>query len=168
MFRIRCARVIAFVLVAMTGLVALPAKGNEKLVTGRVLSIAEVRALTHVQTFLGDDAYAVLNAAGLHEIQHMFERELNEDGVAIRHDRAELTSAFVATAQMAFVVRNWQSRSKAKALAVGEAWLSTPGHGTTSVVVAITDQGVVFWDPVKACQMKGAALASSYVTMFRI
>ena len=144
------------------------ARASDRLVTGRVLSIAEVRQMISAQTFVGDDAYAVLESGSLHELQHLFETELAKEGVSTRRDSEAMTDAFVATAQMAFVVRNWSSRTQAKAVAVGEVWLQSPDRHRRAVVVAITERGVIYWDPETACELKGGSLVRSTPTLCRI
>ncbi|OIR13529.1 hypothetical protein GALL_53460 [mine drainage metagenome] len=144
------------------------ARASDRLVTGRVLSIAEVRQMIRAQTFVGDDAYAVLESGSLHELQHLFETELAREGVSTRRDSEAMTDAFVATAQMAFVVRNWSSRTQAKAVAVGEVWLQSPDRHRRAVVVAITERGVIYWDPETACELKGGSIARSTPTLCRI
>lgn len=152
----------------LAGLITSTTRAANRLVTGQVLSIAEVRQMIRTQTFVGDDAYAVLESGSLHELQHLFETELAKEGVSTRHDSEAMTDAFVATAQMAFVVRNWSSRTEAKAVAVGEVWLQSPDKHRRAVVVAITERGVLYWDPENACELKVASLARSTLTLCRI
>lgn len=148
--------------------VPLPLRASNRLVTGQVLSIGEVRQLIRTQTFVGDDAYAVLDSASLLELQQLFERELAKEGVSTRHGSEAMADAFVATAQMAFVARNWSSRTQAKAVAVGEAWLQSPDARRRAVVVAITERGVLYWDPQNARELNGGTLARATLTLCRI
>jgi len=133
----------------------LAARGTEMLV-GKTLTKNELRAMVPAIVHVGDDNYEVVNSQYLSNLQKEFQADLNRKGIRAyegRFDCNKFTSSFVSTAQVAFVVKNWH-RKTANALALGEIWFRVDQQNSHAVIVAVTERGLVFWDPQKACEVK--------------
>lgn len=120
--------------------------------TGDVLSAAEMRLAVPQGPFahVSDESYAVVSSAWLGQFYKRWRADLSRQGVVkwdSRFDCNRFVASFCATAQMEFFRNTFHSRVQAQALAVGELWYTQDGVGPHAVVVAITEEGTVFFEP---------------------
>ncbi|HTL67264.1 MAG TPA: hypothetical protein VL200_06360 [Lacunisphaera sp.] len=136
-------------------LAASPA-GRVKPATGRILTGAEVGNLAP-RAMLCEQYYAEVNSAWLDAWYQLFRRQLYDIGFVHwdeRFDCNRFTDCYTNLAQAYFALENFQSRTPARALALGPFWYR-PEHATSNhaIVQAITERGRIFIDPQTGQEM---------------
>jgi hypothetical protein len=130
-----------------------------------------------VWAFTPDSAYAIVSSGWLPGFYERFRADLfakDVTGWEGRFDCNKFAAAFCAGAQVEFYRDNFQSRTPAQALAVGEVWYqperrARPGDASGhAIVAAITERGVVFIEPQtgQEVRMTPGELASIYFKRF--
>lgn len=139
--------------------------------TGVVLKASQVQALFPNNTFVERDRYAVLRSDCLRDLQELFVKAVFRNGLrpawSPRFACAKFSMVFVATARLAYLAAHQELRAVPE-LAVGEVWFMTGPNSAHAIVVAVTERGVVYWDPQCGHEvpMPGDRLASTFLRKF--
>lgn len=113
-----------------------------------VLSAAAVNFI--LPGWTGDSSYAVVGHDSLADYQRTFNRVLSRQGFVRGNERFDCNryvSLWVALAHASYARETWHTEGAAQALALAEVWHHRekgPGH---AIVAAVTDRGLVFYDP---------------------
>lgn len=146
----------AFVFVAVLSSGAVQAREGVSS-TGQVVKASAIRSVLPT-AILGDDSYEVVNSASLKSMQAEFARRLTQMGLQPKWDRRfdcnKLTETFVVVAQVGHATRNWNSSNAANSLAVGEFWFMRDDATAHAIVFAVTERGLIFWDPQTASEVQ--------------
>lgn len=145
----RGSKALAFTLVSLMVLLFVPScsKREGQLATGKVVSWSEVER----PSFVGDNAYAVVRRAALPQMQASFREVLSKRGLVkwdARFDCNRFSGLFINLAHVDYAVAAWHSNSPAQALALAEIWYRPDSGGKHSIVQALTEDGVIYWDVV--------------------
>lgn len=139
--------------------------------SGGVLTASQVCALFPNHTYVERDRYAVLRSDSLHDLQELFVQAVFRNGLrpvwSPRFACAKFSMVFVATARLAYLAAHEGERAVPE-LAVGEVWFMTGPNSAHAVVVAVTERGVVYWDPQCGHEvpMPGDRLAATFLRKF--
>jgi hypothetical protein len=130
---------------------------SAEMLAGKLMSVSQVKAILPSVAVTGDDSYEVVNSKYMGKLQAEFVADLNRRGMnnhwERRFDCNKLATSFVNSAQVAFVVNNW-NRDTGSALAIGEIWYHVNSKVSHAAIVAITERGLIFWDPQQAREIK--------------
>ena len=121
--------------------------------TGQVVSAVGVAAFLHEGLLPRtlDATYEVIRYDWLQEFHNYWRANLGPHRWTPSRDCNDFTARFYADAQWYYYGLNFQTGTKAQALALGEYTYRTKKGGLHAIIVAIADRGrgpeVVFWDP---------------------
>ncbi len=143
-------------------------KPKPKCSTGRVIDPSELRSLGAGYT--GDAAYAQVSAAWLKSYYASFRSSLFREGVVKwdeRFDCNHFASFYIALAQVRFFTENFQTKTAAQTLALGECWYHSE-RGPHAIVMAVADTGIVYIEPQTGAQLvlTGEEIASRFLVKF--
>lgn len=124
----------------------------------------------------GDSDYAVVSSQWMLDFYPEFRADLFRRGVTkadVRFDCNHFSGYYVELAQIKFYADNFQSRTKAQALALGVWWYVPDRRPNTArsshaVVAALTEQGVKFFEPQtgKFVTLSSDEVLSTFVKIF--
>ena len=142
---------IRILLVALAAMAAVAALGfSDSLCTGRELTAAQVQALFPNKTFVDSDHYAVVNSDCLQVLQDIFISALYRNGLkpewSPRFACGKFSLVYLSTARLTYLSHHVHD-ANLPPLALGEVWYMTGPKSAHAIVVAITERGVVYWDP---------------------
>jgi hypothetical protein len=142
-----------------------------EMMTGRVYSLAEVRAIIPTM-FFGDDSYAEVNSQWLRHWYAEYRAQLGRLGVKrwdTRFDCNRFVEFYSGLAQAYFYRATFYSATEARALALGPIWYVRDGTNRRHALVqALTERGRIFIDPQtgEEIELTPGEKASAYLQMF--
>ena len=169
--RVLAACVVAVLCLATTPPARADAEAADAYSTGVVLNASQVQALFPNNTYVERDRYAVLRSDSLRDLQELFVKAVFRNGLrpawSPRFACGKFSMVFVATARLAYLAAHPEARAVPE-LAVGEVWFMTGPNSAHAIVVAVTERGVVYWDPQCGHEvpMPGDRLASTFLRKF--
>lgn len=99
--------------------------------------------------FTGDRSYAIVNYDWLFVFYETWRDEIFKQDVIAWDDKFDcnkFTSSFVSRAQIEYYKKVWRT-NKPQSLALGEVWFITKGIQSHALVAALTNKGLVFFEP---------------------
>lgn len=117
---------------------------------GTVLTSNELRMQVGGLVYVGDSSYAVVRKDWLVDFYPKYRDRLFKLGVTKWDDSFDcnhFSYNFVALAQTDYYVTSFHDRSRANTLAVGLIWYMKQGTQGHSIVMAVTEQGIVYMEP---------------------
>lgn len=118
--------------------------------TGAVLSANELRMQVGGLCYVGDASYAVVRKEWLSEFYAKYRDRLFKQGITrwdSSFDCNHFSYNFVAQAQTDYFATSFHDRNRANTLAVGLIWYITRKGQSHSVVMAVTESGLIYMDP---------------------